>query len=497
MAELRSSGRNRGSEITRNLFFFLGGTFISRVFGFLREIFIAFSLGATHLADILYVSFRIPNFLRDIVAENAIQTAFVPSYIKWKEKGLKEKLSSNVFIIYIIFAVIISALGIIFAPFIVKITAFGFTKIPWKYNLTVKLTRILFPLIVFLFLGSFLSGILNAEKKFFPPALAPAFFNITFLILGIFFYFKYRSNEKVFLIFLGVSLLLGIFMQFFFLIPFVFKNKLFFKISPDFKKQKLKGLKPFFALLLPVVLSTSLNQIILFISTLLASLLGKGAVATLNYAFRVMHLPIAFLGVGMAVTTLPDMVKEKNKEEYLLNIYKESIIILLPAVIFMVINADGIIRILFERGAFSRVDTYQTSSVFLMYSFSVITVSLTKINLNYFYSQNKIIEPMLSFLFSTSSYLVFAPVFSKLMGVPGLALASSVASFSQWIFLLHRIPSFINRFRYKIRFLMALLVFVFLLYIKIFNIIIIELIFDGILTAIFYLGLKKLWKQRE
>lgn len=494
MDKIYSSGRDRYSEIIKNLLLFLGGTFISRVFGFLREIFIAFTLGATHLADILYVSFRIPNFLRDIVAENAMQTAFVPNYIKWKERGIEERLSSTVFWIYLFFGIIVVLLGIILAPFIVKITAFGFTRIPWKFNMTVKLTRLLFPIIIFLFASSFLSGILNAEKKFFPSALSPAFFNITFLILGIIFYFKFKNNETLFLMLLALSLLLGIFMQFLFLVPFIFKDRLFSIVYPVFGKKTFEELKPFFSLLLPVFLSTSLNQIILFVSTLLASLLGKGAVATLNYAFRVMHLPIAFLGVGMAVTTLPDMVREEDKTDYLLRIYRETIVVLFPLMIFMIVDSEGIIKILFERGAFSYLDTYRTSSTFLMYSFSILFFSLSKINLNYFYSQNKILEPMLSFFFSTSSYLIFAPLLSRLMGTPGLALTSSIASFSQWIFLISRMPSFIHKFKRKLIFLILILIFTSLLYINVFNIIIIELIFDGILTILGYVALKKLWK---
>lgn len=493
MEKLRATGRDRSFEIIKNFLIFFFGTFISRIFGFIREIFIAFSLGATHFADILYVSFRIPNFLRDIVAENAIQTAFVPSYIKWKEKKEDIKCSSNIFLIYLIFSIFIVVLGIIFSPIIVKITAFGFTKIPWKYDLTVKLTRILFLLVIFLFLSAFFSGILNAEKKFFPSSFSPAIFNITFLIIGFISYFYFKNGEKNLTFLFGIGLLIGILMQFIFLLPFVLKGK-FFKFTPSFKKGEIKKLKPFFLLLFPVILSTSLNQIILFISTLLSSLLGEGKVALLNYAYRVMHLPIAFLGVGVAVTTLPDMVKEKEKEKYLLTIYKETIFILLPLIIFMIADSYEIIKILYKRGAFTEIDTYITSSAFIMYSFSILFFSLSKINLNYFYSQDKIIEPMLSFLFSTSSYIIFAPVLSKLLDVSGLALSSSIASFSQFIFLLSRMPSFISKFPYKFKFFLFLLIFSLILYIKLVNLIIIELAIDSIFLILFYLIIKKIWR---
>ncbi|MEO0275560.1 MAG: murein biosynthesis integral membrane protein MurJ [candidate division WOR-3 bacterium] len=493
MEKLRTTRRDRSFEIIRNFLIFFSGTFISRVFGFLREIFIAFSLGATHFADILYVSFRIPNFLRDIVAENAIQTAFVPSYIKWKEKKEEAKCSSNIFLIYLIFSIFVVILGVIFSPLIVKITAFGFTKISWKYTLTVKLTRILFFLIIFLFLSAFFSGILNAEKKFFPSSFSPAIFNITFLVIGFISYIYFKNDEKILTFLFGIGLLIGIVMQFVFLLPFVLKEK-FFKFIPSFKKEEIKKLKPFLFLLFPVILSTSLNQVILFISTLLSSLLGEGKVAVLNYAYRVMHLPIAFLGVGIAVTTLPDMVKEKEKEKYLLTIYKETIFLLLPVIIFMIADSYEIIKILYKRGAFTEIDTYRTSGVLIMYSFSILFFSLSKINLNYFYSQNKIIEPMLSFLFSTSSYILFAPILSKLLDVSGLALSSSIASFTQFVFLLTKMPSFISKFPHKFKFFIFLLIFSFILYIKLIDFIIIELTIDSIFLILFYLIIKKIWR---
>ncbi len=493
MEKLCATGRDRGFEIIKNFLIFFSGTFISRIFGFIREIFIAFSLGATHFADILYVSFRIPNFLRDIVAENAIQTAFVPNYIKWKEKKEDIKPSSNIFLIYLIFSTLLVILGIIFSPLIVKITAFGFTKILWKYNLTVKLTRVLFFLIIFLFLSAFLSGVLNAEKKFFPSSFSPAVFNITFLLIGFLSYIEFKNDKKILTFLFGIGLLTGILMQSVFLLPFVLKGK-FFKFKPSFKKEEIKKLKPFFLLLFPVILSTSLNQIILFISTLLSSFLGEGKVAVLNYAYRVMHLPIAFLGVGIAVTTLPDMVREKEKENYLLTIYKEIVFILLPVIIFMIVHSYEIIKILYQRGAFTEIDTCTTSSAFIMYSFSILFFSLSKINLNYFYSQNKIVEPMLSFFFSTSSYILFAPLFSKILDVSGLALSSSIASFTQFIFLLSRMPSFIFQFPNKFKFFLFLLFFSFILYIKLVDIIIIELAIDSIFLILFYLTLKKIWR---
>jgi putative peptidoglycan lipid II flippase len=493
LEKLYSNRRSRSFEIIKNIFVFSSGTFISRFFGFLREIFVAFSLGATHFADILYVSFRIPNFLRDIVAENAIQTAFVPVYLKYKEKNEDKKFSSNIFLIYLIFSILIVIIGIILSPLIVKITAFGFTKIPWKYNLTIKLTKILFPLIIFLFLSAFFSGILNAEKKFFPSSLSPAFFNITFLLIGIFSYINFKNNKENLTFLFSIGLLIGTFMQFFFLLPFIFKHR-FFKFKPDLKKEEIKKLKPFFLLLFPVFLSTSLNQIILFVSTLLASFLGKGAVAILNYAYRVMHLPIALLGIGASVTTLPDMVKEKFKEEYLLNVYKEMILLLLPVTIFMIGDAYQIIKLFYERGLFSEFDTYITSSVFIMYSFSILSFSLSKINLNYFYSLGKIVEPMLSFFISTSFYLLFALILSKILGVSGLALSSSIASFSQFLFLLSKMPSFIHKFPHKFKFFTYLTIFSIILYLKISNLIIIELTIDLIFVFMFYMFLKRIWK---
>ena len=163
-------------------------TMLSRVLGYVRDAICAALLGVSAVSDAFYVAFRIPNMLRNLLAEGALSSAFIPVFTDYMEKKEKKDvwlLAANVMTILTILLIIITALGVLFADPLVRIMAPGFSKDPFKFNLTVDLTRWLFPFILFISMAALLLGILNSLKKFSMPAFAPVVLNVAMIAAGV------------------------------------------------------------------------------------------------------------------------------------------------------------------------------------------------------------------------------------------------------------------------------------------------------------------------
>ncbi|MEO0147097.1 MAG: lipid II flippase MurJ, partial [candidate division WOR-3 bacterium] len=163
---------------------FIAGTLISRVLGLIREAAIAYLLGAKDAADAFYAAMRIPMLLRDMVAENVVQTALIPSYIEARDRfKTSESFLSSIVLLGGVLISVLTLLGIILAPWLVKLITWGFP--PGKMALTVNLTMLIFPLIVLVSASALASGLLNTKRSFFVPALSPAFLNLGTIILAV------------------------------------------------------------------------------------------------------------------------------------------------------------------------------------------------------------------------------------------------------------------------------------------------------------------------
>ncbi len=454
----------------KNILSFSTGTLLSRILGFVREATIAYLLGGKDAADAFYVAFRIPNLLRDLFAENSVQTAFVPSFVEAREKDLAPfDFANAVFTLTLIILGVITLIGILFAPFIVKLIAYGFTKHPAKFHLAATLTRITFPFLLFISLSAVLGGILNSYKRFFVPAISPVLYNIAVISSGVLAYFILKEGHYPHALAGGV--VTGGIVQFLFQWPFVRKVgvrlKLHFTLQhPMFKK--------FYKLLLPVVLSVSFVNLTLFFNTEIASFLGRGAVAYLSYAFRIMHLPIAIFGVAVSTVILPGLVEKFARGEDMTEEFEEGMAFLLfliiPASIFMIKDAPGIIKFLFQRGNFTSYDTIMVSQALCFYAPLIVPSSLAKLFQSFYFAQGKVKVPNYSFAIAGVVNIAFAWYLGFRLGFPGIALASFIAIFVRFIVLsfpvframkkkgvfLHRIAKVII-----LSFLFALLVFLF------------------------------------
>ncbi|NIP22348.1 murein biosynthesis integral membrane protein MurJ, partial [candidate division KSB1 bacterium] len=212
------------ADITKGVRAFTIGTAISRVFGLIRESVFAFLYGAGRSTDAFVAAFRIPNLLRDLFAETALSAAFVPVLTAEKQKGKEQQnlLASNIFNILLITVGAIVLLGIVFAPYLVKIIAFGFGNVPDKQALTSSLAVIMFPFLLFVALAAWAMGYLNTEREFFTPSVAPAFLNIISIAIPLlsYSYFVSRGTDPIFAMAYGI--LIGGLLQLLIQVPVLF-----------------------------------------------------------------------------------------------------------------------------------------------------------------------------------------------------------------------------------------------------------------------------------
>ena len=338
-------------------------TFISRILGLVRDAVVAFFFGASATADAFYVAFRIPNLIRRFTAEGALTIAFVPVFTEYLKvsKGEAKKVASIVFTYLSLLLTLIVVFGVLFAPYIVKLIAYGFTEEPAKFTLTVYLARIMFPYIFLISLTALAMGILNSMKHFAAPAASPILLNV-FIILGAVFFSRWFDEPAHGL---AIGVLVGGVAQLALQIPILVKYGMLPRINLNYHHP---GLKKLLFLMLPAAFGAAVYQVNVLVITLLASFLPDGSVSYLWYADRVAEFPLGIFAIAIATATLPslsdhaadgDMELFKKTFRYSL---KGNFAISIPAAVGLFVLAVPVIRLLFQRGEFTALDTIGAAS---------------------------------------------------------------------------------------------------------------------------------------
>ncbi len=409
---------------------FASATLVSRILGLIRESTIAYILGASNLSDAFYVAFRIPNLLRDIFAENAVQSALIPTYFKAKENGRGEEFLGATLLFTLGSTLLFTILGITFANLIVTLFAYGFRSDPFKFQLTVKLTKITFPYLWLISFAAFLGGVLNIYRKFFVPALAPSMFNLGVIVTAIVGYRVTGSPLKA-LFFVGAGVLVGGGLHALFEVPFVLKER----VKIRFRGFKIPEFNSFLKLLTPVFLNTGFTRLTLFVNTFIASFLRGGSISYLNFAFRIMQLPIGLFGVGVSTVVNPDLsekiAKNEDPSREIMEGVRLSLLLTLPFLAIFIADAKGIISIIYQRGHFGTVALENTSLALIFYSFAIVPNSISKIFLSFFFARNNASIPNRVFAIGTAVNIIFSVILALLIGFSGLALATSIGSLTQ------------------------------------------------------------------
>jgi putative peptidoglycan lipid II flippase len=405
-------------------------TLISRVLGYVKDMILAVFFGATGLSDTFFAAFRIPNLLRELFAEGSMSSAFIPVLTEYRQKHGEEGARGLVRITFTFIVIVVGLVclaGIIFSPAIVAAIAPGFLKSPGKFAMTVLLTRIMFPFLLFISLASLVMGALNTRKVFFIPTLAPAMLNITIIAVVIFS----ASSFSQPIIAVAVGVLIGGFVQFAFQLPSFFRNGFSLGFDPSFRHP---GLKRMAVLLIPATMALAVNQINIIVSNILASYLPEGSITYLYYAMRLIQFPIGIFGVAMGMAVLPtlsehavkgDMDKLRDDFSFALRLL---FFIAVPSMAGLIALREPIVNLLFQRGQFDYAATRGTAEALLFYSIGIWSVVGVRVITATFYSMQDTRTPVRIAAIGMGSNLLLSLALMGPMRHSGLALANALAS---------------------------------------------------------------------
>jgi putative peptidoglycan lipid II flippase len=415
------------------------GTMLSRSLGYIRDMLVANLFGAGIFADAFYAAFRIPNLFRRIFGEGSFSAAFVPvfsEYLHTKDKSEAQKFLNIIFTVLFSILIIVSVSGVFFAPLLVKIIAWGFTNDPEKMQLTIELTRLMFPFIIFICLAAFLLAILNTLHSFFLPAFAPSMLSCSEIsyMLAIAPVLVSGSQVKG----LAISVILGGALHFFIQYPKLKNLGWHLKFKFDLSHS---GIKKVALLMLPSLVGLSVDQINAFVDNICASFLLPGSITALYYSNRVMQLPLAIFGLAFAAVSLPAMSKAYAQKDFttLKNSLNYSVrftnFTLLPAAAGLMTIGLPIIKILFEHGKFTSAASIMTNNALFYYSLGLPAYATAKIFANAFYSFQDTTTPVKTAIWAMLLHMGLCILLMHLMGVGGLALATALSSYFNFILL--------------------------------------------------------------
>jgi putative peptidoglycan lipid II flippase len=424
-----STVTEKKSSLAHSVGFVSGSTALSRIFGLVREQVMAFYFGAGVATDAFVAAFRIPNLLRDMFAEGALSSAFVPVFKQKLVKEAKEdafRLANIVTTGILLVVGFIVLIGLVAAPIIVLITAKGFSSDLVKFNLTIDMTRIMMVFLLLVSLSALVMGMLNSFNRFTIPALSPAFFNLGTILTVIVMYGWFEQPAYT----LAIGVVVGGILQLAVQLPTLYKTGYRFRLNFNLLDD---GMKKIFRLFTPMIIGLSAGRINILISTLWASFLVEGALSYLNYAFRLMHFPLGVFAVALGTVALPKVseMAAQNDREGLNHTFYQAVnfnfLIVIPAAVFLALMSTEITRLIYQWGAFSEMHTQNTALALRHYSYGLVGFAVVRVIVPFYYALNDAKLPMrISIVTVIINILLYYP-FVKLLDFAGLAAATSVA----------------------------------------------------------------------
>jgi len=413
----------------------------SRVLGLIREQIFATLFGAGFAYDAFVVAFRIPNLLRDLFGEGALSAAFVTVFSDYDTNRTKEdtwRLASNVLTFFAIALSIISIVGIYLSEPLVNLLAPDYALVPGKTALTTTLTRIMLPFLVAISLSAVVMGMLNTKGRFFVPAIASSFFNLGSIVAGTGLAFILPRYGQPAITGMAIGTLVGGILQLGIQLPSLKKVGFSYRFLLDFRDS---GLIRILKLMVPATIGLSATQINIFINTNFAASCAEGSVSWLNYAFRLVQLPIGIFGVALSIAMMPLLAKqaaEKNTIEMRSTLVSSLVMVLaltIPATAGLILLAEPIIRLIFEHGAFTAEDTRATAQALSLYAVGLFAYSSNKVLVPAFYALNKTRYPVIASFIAIGTNLVFINLTIDRFQHMAIALSTSLTMLLNFLFL--------------------------------------------------------------
>ena len=422
-------------------------TMTSRVLGVVRDQALAYRFGAGNAMDAFLVALRIPNLLRELFAEGALNAAFVPVFTRRLTNAGREaawRLGAQLINALAVVTGVIALAGIVFAEPVVRLLAGGYQAVPGKFELTAQLTRIVLPFLPLVAIAAACMGMLNSLRRFFVPALSPAAYNVCLIVGALAVVPLMPEDGPDPITAVAAAVLAGgagqIAAQWWALRREGFRHRLALDPADG-------GLREVVGLMGPATVAGAALQVNVAVNTFLAHREGTGAVSWLTYGFRLMYLPLGVLGVSVATVTLPavsrhaaagDLAAVRRTVAHGLRLMSA---VVLPAAVGLAVLATPIVRVVFERGEFTPADTPATALALVCYAPGIVGYAAVRLAVPVFYAFGTSLTPALVSVLTVALNVGLNLVLVRVMGYPGLALGTSIAAWlnaSVLLVLLHR-----------------------------------------------------------
>lgn len=410
-----------------------GFTLLSRLMGYVRDIVIASFFGAGFASDVFFMAFSIPNLLRRLFGEGSLSIAFVPVFSDClNRQGRREAnlLAGSAFHLLLLLLMATVVAGVLWAPQIVHLVAYGWSGNPEKISLCIQLTRFMLPYVLFIGLTALCMGVLNVLDHFAAPAMAPVLLNVSMIstTLGASLFI---SDPLELVQWLAAGVLIGGILQLGLQMPFMVHRG----ITP-WRRIRLwhPALSKVARYLLPVLFGTAVYQINSVAIKYMASFLSQGSVSYLYYADRLIQFPVGIFGLAAATAVLPALSRNAVLRQW--DALKETfaqamrlvLFVTLPAMAGLIVLRQPIVALLFQRGAFDHQAAKLTADVLLYYAVGLWAVAVVRIVLNTFYALQAVWTPTIIGVICVVANLAMGLVLMKPMQYYGLALALSLSS---------------------------------------------------------------------
>jgi putative peptidoglycan lipid II flippase len=414
----------------------------SRLLGLVRDQVLAFYFGAGDAMDAYRVAFRVPNLLRDLFAEGAMSAAFVPTFTRYLTTDGKDaawRLANHVVNALVLVTVVLVVLGMAFAAPLVTFVAGSYDEVPGKLALTVSMARVMLPTLTLIAVAAALMGMLNSLRHFFIPALSPAMFNVVTIACALGFVPLAPALGLEPIMVIAIGTVLGGVAQLALQWPALRREGYRYRPLLDWRDP---GLRRILLLMGPGTIGLAATQVNLLVNTALATGQGTGAVSALEFAFRLMYLPIGLFGVSIATAVLPAVSRQvaandtAGARDTVAHGLSLMLMLNVPATVGLAALAVPIVRLIFERGEFTPEATLATAAALQFYAVGLIGYSIVRIASPAFYALGQNRTPV---MVSVATVLLNAGLniaLVRVLGFRGLALGTSIAAIFNAVTLL-------------------------------------------------------------
>jgi putative peptidoglycan lipid II flippase len=433
------------------------GILLSRVTGLARDVAVAAFLGTALAADAYWAAIKIPNIIRNLLGEGTLSAAFVPVYSDTLERDGKDsvrarRLAASVLGIVLATAALLSALGVLLAPWITRailVSAGEETR-----SLTTSLVRILFPMSGVLIIGAWFLGVLNSHGKFFLPFAAPALWNLS-QVGGLLLAARLGVTSLAHA--LAWSALAGSLVQVAVQLPAARRAAGTLRPAGGWRGRAVQRIT---RNTLPVISSQGIFQISTLVDIALATLVGTSAMAALGYSQRLVYLPISLFGISVAAASLPRMSREASAvalRPQLVNGFFQILFFVLPTAVYLLLFGDVVVRVVYERGQFSGGSTELVAAVLGAYALGLVAAASLKLFASGFHALQDTRTPMRIAAVAVSLGIAMSVALTLTMkergygvtSVIGLPLGGAVGAWLNlsllWVFLSRRVGRLFDR----------------------------------------------------